>query len=213
MWTVLTLGPAIAQPKEEMIEPGAGAKSKVRAAPTVDKFSARLLEVKDNRLRFMVPERKLERTIHLDPTLAKALGRIAGRSFEVSAIERAMPSGIVGAVVLKDARGLYAIAESIRDGRPLFQPAERAGIGVEQLSGEGRTFVYETECVTVYNVPTAFVVGKERHVLRSHEIKEMGIGGARYVLSLQTSQLVVPKPCPATFEGARQRVDYALVRK
>lgn len=206
------VGKPVEPSAETSIEPGAGVEKIEPAVARTKAYSARVLDLQDGQLRLTLPEIKEERTLHLDPELLRPLGKIADRTFTVTSSERRAPSGIVGALALRDQRGLYAVVESIRD-QPLFRPEDRAGIEIQPLPGEGRTLVYESECAIVYNVPTAFIVGKQRYVLQAFESKEVKIDGAVYALSLQTSRWTVEKKCPAIFEGPRSQVDYTLVRK
>lgn len=200
--------------ENETLQPGAGMEEQVQRASIrkAEPFTARVVEMQTDVLRLSSPELKAERTLHLPPELLKSLGKITDRTFTVNALERSLPGGPSTALTLTDARGLYAVAESIRD-RSLFRPEERAGIEVEPLPSQGRTLVYESECATVYNVPAAFTIGQERHVLLPDETREVRIGSVPYMLSLQSSRWVVSKPCPAVSEGPGTQIDYVLVRK
>jgi len=212
---MLVAAPALLLAAEnETMQPGAGMEEQVQRAAFQkgEPFTARVVEMQADVLRLSSPELKAERTLHLPSELLKALGKITDRTFTVNAVERSLPSGPSTAVTLTDARGLYAVAESIRD-RSLFRPEDRAGIEVEPLPSQSRTLVYESECAIVYNVPAAFTIDRKRYVLLPDETKEVQIGSVPYMLSLQSSRWIVSKPCPAVSEGPGTQIDYVLVRK
>lgn len=200
------------QLSEKAVDSGEGVEKRLPDRVSHDRFSARVLEVKEDHVRVSLAELKEERTIHLEPSLLQILGKISDRTYTMSTRERRLPSGLTGAMALHDQRGLYAVLESIRD-RPLLTPDERGGIQVEPQPGGGRTLVYESECAIVYNIPTAFIIGDQRFILQAFENKRVTIGGHTYLVSLQTSRWTMEKQCPAVLEGAHTHVDYALVRE
>ena len=200
------------QSGEKAVDSGESVEKRLSDRVPHDRFSARVLEVKEDHVRLSLPERKEERTIHLAPSLLPVLGKISDRTYTMSTRERRLPSGLTGAIALQDQRGLYAVLESIRD-RPLLTSEERTGIQVEPQPGGDRTFVYESECAIVYNIPTVFIIGDQRVTLQAFENKRVTIGGHTYLLSLQMSRWSMEKQCPAIFEGAHTQVDYALVRE
>ena len=174
-------------------------------------FDAKVLQVEAHRLEFQLTEPKDQRMIMLRPELLAKLRLVPGLSYNVLTNQRQTPGGISAAVRLKDERGLYAIAESIQD-ISLLLLEEREGIKVEQLPTQSRTLVYEDNCKTVYNVPTAFTIENQRMVLQAYETKTVHIGNAGYTLFLNSSQFVILKECPTTFEGGRSLVEYTIVR-
>ena len=200
------------QSSEKAVDPGGGVEKRLPHKVPHDRFSARVLEVKEGQVRVLLPELKEERAIHLEPSLLQTLGKISDRTYTMSTKERRLPSGPTGAIALQDQRGLYAVLESIRD-HPLLAPEERMGIQVEPQPNGDRILVYESDCAIVYNIPTVFIVGDQHCVLQAFESKRVTIGVHTYLLSLQTSRWTVEKQCPALFEGAHTQVDYALVRE
>lgn len=200
------------QSSEKAVAPGDGVENRLPHKVPHDRFSARVLEVKEGQLRVLLPELKEERAIHLEPSLLRTLGKISDRTYTMNIRERRLPSGLTGAIALQDQRGLYAILESIRD-HPLLAPEERMGIQVEPQPNGSRTLVYESDCAIVYNIPTLFIIGDQHVILQAFESKGVTIGGHTYLLSLQTSRWTVEKQCPALFEGAHMQVDYAVVRE
>jgi hypothetical protein len=194
------------------VDSGVGVEKRLPDDARRDRFSARVLEVKEDHLRVSLPELKEERVLHLEPALLRILGKIPDRVYTMGTNERRLPSGLTGALTLQDQRGLYAVLESIRD-RPLLTPEERAGMQVAPQPSGDRILVYESECAIVYNVPTVFILGHQRFVLQAFENKQVTIGDDTYTLSLQTSRWTVEKSCSSVFEGAQTQVDYALVRE
>lgn len=174
-------------------------------------FEAKVTRVEDTQLAFQRPGQKQQQVINLAPKLVENLRLSPGRRYNVLANQRPTAGGLAAAVLLRDSRGLYAIAESIRD-LNLLQPAEREGIQVQQLPTQDRTLVYEDSCKIIYNVPTEFMLGEQRTVLQAYETRTVQVGNTPYTLSLAASQFVVTKGCSQTFEGSRSQVDYTLVR-
>jgi hypothetical protein len=176
-----------------------------------EQFEAKA-RVEANRLEFELPAPREQRVINLKPELLAKLNLAPERNYDVLASQRQTPGGLAAGVRFKDDRGLYAIAESIRD-LPLLKPSERDGIRIEQLPTESRTLVYEDSCKIVYNVPTAFTIDDQRIVLQAFESKNVKIQNANFALTLDGSRFVVLKDCPTPFEGGQSQVDYTLVRQ
>lgn len=199
-------------PPSVAIEPGMQAQ-KSEAAPAKREFNAQVLSVDSGQIRLASDDAaRREIVLQARPEIAEKLAQAKGRAFDTVALQHESPAGRAIALSLKDQRGLFAVAESIRD-RPLLTPPDRGGIEVEQLTSGERTFVFDAPCATHYNVPTAFVIDDARIVLQPGETKDARVAGAEYTISLETSRFVVPKSCPAVFEGARREIDYAVVRK
>jgi hypothetical protein len=173
-------------------------------------FSATVRRVLPDRLELSVSATETL-TLNLNPVMVAKLRLAPRRTYRMLANQRSTPGGVNAAVRLMDSRGLYAIAEEIQD-VPLLQPDEREGIKVEQLPRESRTLVYEDECKTVYNVPTAFTVNDQRLILQAHEDRAVRIRGSSYTLSLTNSQFIVNKECRIVYEGGRTQIGYTLVR-
>lgn len=189
----------------------AGAPAPMAALP-ITKFRARLLDVVDSTLRFQLPDVAEPRLVTLTAEQIKALGAIKGRSFEVAAAERPTPAGIASAVVLRDERGLFAIAERVTEA-PLLTQVDRGGVEVQPVTAGPRTFVYETPCKTVYYVPAKVTVDGKTYLLKAYETRAIEIGRMSYELAVRDSTVTVLKECKETYEGPSQMVEYSLVRK
>ena len=172
---------------------------------------ATILGTEDKHLRIMLPNQQ-ERVVTLTPEILKRLQLAPGSTYEMLATQKPTPAGIAAALRVEDRLGVYAVAETIRDNVYLLQPEDRQGFQVQQLPAQERTFVYETSCKIVYNVPTVFTIGDSRILLHAQEMRAVHVGKGSYNLTLESSQFVVFKNCPVTPEGPRSQVDYTLVR-
>lgn len=190
----------------------AGPPAPMAVVGSATRFKARLLDVVDGTMHFEAAEGRPPRLITLAPEQIKALGTLKGRSFDVTAVERPSPAGFTSVIVLRDERGLYAIAERVTE-VPLLAPSDREGVLVEAVTTGPRVFVYETACKTVYYVPAKFTVNGQSYVVKAYETRDIQIDKASYQLSIGDSTLTVLKDCPHIEEGSRVTVDYSVVRK
>jgi hypothetical protein len=174
-------------------------------------FRATVLSVDSVRLMLSAPTPTGTRELRLPPSLLRRLGTLRGRSFTAVVAERPTPAGVRTALVLRDGAAIRVVAEVIRDVE-ILRPAERGGIQVAVRPAQGRTLLYEDQCKTVYNVPTAFTIGGEEFLLQAFEQRTVRARDGTYTISLAESQFVVLKECAAVYEGNRWLVEYAIVR-
>lgn len=169
------------------------------------------LRLREREVEVQADSAQPPRVLNFEPEMLQRLNIRPDQRFRTLTSQRKTPGGIVSALRLEDAQGLYAIAESIRD-VPTLTPADRDGVTIDLVATGARTFVYETACKTVWNVPSRFSVGGEQVTLLPGESRELKVRDATYTLTLQTSQFVVEKPCSIHLEGGQSIIDYTLVR-
>jgi hypothetical protein len=174
-------------------------------------FRATVVSVDTTRIVLTAPTPTGRLDVQLAPQVLRRLAPLRGRTFTARAEERPTPGGVRAAVLLREGTTLRAVAETIRD-LQILRPAERDGILVELRPAQNRKLLYENDCRTVYNVPTAFTISGQQFVLQAYESQTVRVGGTSYTISLAASQFVVPKQCPVVFEGSRSLIEYAIVR-
>lgn len=182
-----------------------------RARPERVLIRATIASVDTTRFVLRGPTAAQTRELRLSPQLLRQLAPLRGQSFTALVEERSAPSGIRIGVVLRKGESVQAIAESVRD-MQLLRPVDRGGIEVALRPAEGRKFVYENVCQTVYNVPTAFTIAGEQVIVQPYETRVMRTKAGSYTITLGASQFIVPKPCSTVFEGSRSVIEYTILR-
>jgi hypothetical protein len=175
-------------------------------------FRATVLSVDSTRLVLSAPTERGQRELHLSPALLRRLSEFRGKTFTAIAEERPTPAGLRGAVVLRDGNTLRVVAEGIYD-VPVLRPVDRGGIDVRLAPVDKPVFVFQDQCKTVYDVARVFSIGDDSIVVRPYETRTVSTKQGSFTISMGVSQTVVPKDCPAVFEGSRQTIEYVITRK